>query len=128
MTKEKHTVVAFRSQSVLLTLIHTSPRPLIALGELEVISTSSSVRHSPRIKPLHVAIVQVWTNHSPTDGHEIDVQTNRSTIKDTIDGVLNGLDLISQYPVHYEAEGQDGEVESWVVVMDIGDTCHGDKW
>lgn len=120
-------MVAFRLQSVLLTLIQTSPKPFINLGEVEVISTSYSVRHSPGIKPLHVAVVQVWANHSPTNGHEVDVKTNRSTIEDTIDGVLNGLDLVPQRPVHDEAEGQDGKVESWVVVMDVGDTCHGDK-
>jgi hypothetical protein len=86
------------------------------------------VRYSPVVEPLQVAVLTVWTDHSPADWHEQDVKANGCGIQDTIDGVLHRLVFISQQPIGKKSKVEDGKVKGWVVVVDIGDTSHGDEW
>jgi hypothetical protein len=86
------------------------------------------VRYPPVVEPLQVAILAVWSHHSPTDWHEQNIESNGRSIQQTIDGVLHALDLIAQYPVGNEAKVKNGEVKSWVVVVHISDTSHSDEW
>jgi hypothetical protein len=68
------------------------------------------VRYPPVVEPLQVAVLAVWTNHSPTDWYEQNVKSDGRGIQDTIDYVLHTLDLIAQNPVGDESKVEDGEV------------------
>jgi hypothetical protein len=83
-----------------------------------------SVNDSPSIHPFQVTECLVWSFHSPGDGHEQDVQPNSRRIQETVDSDLQVLILALEHPVCNEAKGKDGEVESRIVVVDIGDTSH----
>jgi len=84
----------------------------------------SLIRHSPGIKPFHVAEIFIRSLHSPTDGHEVDVQTSGDGVEASIDGILDLLNLVAEDPVSEEAEVEDCEIQSRVVVMDVSDTSH----
>lgn len=88
----------------------------------------SLITNSPGVKPLHVAILLVGSNHSPADRHKVDIKPNGESVQNAIDGVLQSLDLVSQHPIGAEAESKDGKVESRIVVMYIGDTSHCNEW
>lgn len=87
----------------------------------------SLIRDSPVVEPLHVLVLLVRAHHSPADGHEEDVKPDNRGIKDTKANALRKFALASEKPVGKETEGEDGEVESRVVVMNVGDTAHDDE-
>lgn len=38
------------------------------------------------------------------------------------------LNLTPHHPINNKSEGEDGEVQGRIVVMNVGDTSHGDEW
>lgn len=86
------------------------------------------VRYSPVVEPLQVAILAIWSDHSPTDWHEQNVKTNGRSVQDTIDSVLHTLDLVAQHPIRDESKVENGKVKSWIIVVHISNTSHGDEW
>lgn len=89
---------------------------------------STLVCDSPGLHPLQIAILLIWSHHTPRNGHEENVKPNRRRIQNAVDGELQVLHLTLEHPIGDEAESQDGEVECRVVVMDVSDTSHSHKW
>jgi len=85
----------------------------------------SWIRHPPRIEPLQIAILAIRAYHAPGDGHEEDIQADGGRVQHAVEDVLHALGLVPQDPVGDEAEGEDREVERWVVVVHVGDARHG---
>jgi hypothetical protein len=84
--------------------------------------------YSPSLKPLHVAVFLVWSGHSPANRHEENVKTNSYSVQNTVKSILDTFNLVFQHPVGKKAHVQDGKVESRIIVVNIGDTSHGDEW
>lgn len=93
-----------------------------------LVSIHLLIGNSPSIKPLHVAVVLVGSGHTPTDGHEVNVQADGDAVENTVADSLDNLMTVAQGPVSQEAGCQNGEVQSRVVVVDICDTGHHDEW
>lgn len=70
----------------------------------------------------------VGPDHSPGDGHEQDVEADNRGVKDTVNGELDRLWSSPENPIGAETESEDGKVQRRVVVVDIGDSCHGNEW
>jgi hypothetical protein len=85
------------------------------------------VRDSPSVEPLHVAVLLVWSHHTPRDGHEEDVEPNCSCVQNAVQHILDDLGLGFQNPIYHESEIQDCKIKCWVIVMYIGNTSHGHK-
>jgi hypothetical protein len=69
----------------------------------------------------------VVTLHTEAESAEEPEHGKDSDVKDSEDRPLNALAKIASVPVEAEARAQDGEVESRVVVVNVGDTGHGDE-
>ena len=86
-----------------------------------------SIRHSPVLEPPHVAVVPVGSLHTPADRDEVDVEPDDNGVQNTINSVLHRLACVAQEPVGQKAEGKDGEVQGWIIVVDISNTSHDDE-
>lgn len=92
------------------------------------LNLGTSVGDSPVVKPLQVGELLIRSYHTPRNGYEEDIETDGGCVQKAIDSELNILDLVLERPVRDEAEGQDGEVQCRVIVVDIGNTSHGNEW
>lgn len=69
--------------------------------------------------------LKVRTLHAENEGAEEDEKTDDSNIKSTVDRPLVDRTESLGRPVHSKSSGQNCEVQGWIVVVDVGDTCHG---
>lgn len=86
------------------------------------------ISHPPVLKPLHVPVRLVGSDYAPADGHKVDVQANRNGIQSAVRYLLHNLVSVTETPVDQEARCQNGKVKRRVVVMNVGDTGHDNKW
>lgn len=70
----------------------------------------------------------VWSNHAEADCSEQPVETDDDGVKNGKDSPLDLLIQSSRYPIHTEAHDDNCEPESRVVVVNVRDTTHGNKW
>jgi hypothetical protein len=68
------------------------------------------------------------THHAEANGTEQPEQTNHDDVQYTKDAPANLLVEFPRHPIHAEACGKNGEVQSRIVVMDVCDTAHSDEW
>jgi hypothetical protein len=69
----------------------------------------------------------VVTLHTEAESAEEPEHGKDSDVKNSEDRPLNALAEVTSVPVEAEARAQDSEVESRVVVVNVGDTGHGDE-
>jgi hypothetical protein len=69
----------------------------------------------------------VVTLHTKAERAEEPEHAKDSDVKDSEDRPLDALAEIAGVPIKAEARAQDSEVQSRVVVVNVGDTCHGDE-
>lgn len=74
------------------------------------------------MRPLHVRAL-----HTEADGSEQNKQTNNDRVKCKVNGVLHGLVQLSCGPINNKAKSDDGKVESRVVMMNVGNSGHGNE-
>ena len=111
--------------------LHFLPTPVLISRSLMIYEetlASFLVCDSPGLEPLKVAVFLVWPNHSPRNWHKENVESDGSGVQNTVNDILYNLVLRSHDPIHNEAEVENGKVESWIVVMNVSNTCHGDEW
>jgi hypothetical protein len=125
--RRKYASVSLCSRKHRKLLFHSGPFSHLS-SHSEPSTRYHLVRHSPVVEPFQVTVLAVWTNHSPTYGHEKNVKSDGGGIQDTIDCVLYTPDLITQHPVGDESKVENSEVQCRIVVVHISDTGHGDKW
>lgn len=87
----------------------------------------SLIRHLPAVKPLQVSPLLVVTLHTEADGAESVEETDSGSIHGEVESEVEGLGETAGHPVEAEAHAENGKVESGVVVVDVGDTGHGDE-
>ena len=68
------------------------------------------------------------THHTEANRPKQPEEPDNGDVKGTKDGPVDLLVQLARAPVDAEASGKDGEVQSRVVVVDVGDTAHGDEW
>jgi len=68
------------------------------------------------------------TLHTKAESAEEPEHGKDSDVKNGEDGPLHALAKVASVPVKAEAGAQNGEVESRVVVVDVGYTSHGHEW
>jgi hypothetical protein len=69
-----------------------------------------------------------WSLHTKRDWDKEDEDTDDYGICNTVNSPRElGGQLLGE-KVEEEAKDEDGKVESWVVMMDIGDSAHHDEW
>lgn len=90
-------------------------------------SGTSLVGNSPVVEPLHVLVLSVVAGHTPADGEEVDVEADDDGVQKAVDDDLEGVVAVSHKPVNQEAKGENGKVESRVIMVHIGDTGHNNK-
>jgi hypothetical protein len=66
-------------------------------------------------------------DHAEADRPEKPVEANDDNVQDAEDTPLYLLVKAPSCPVHAEAHDDDREPESWVVMMDVGNTAHGNE-
>lgn len=85
------------------------------------------IADAPVVKPLQVLVLLVASSHTPTDGDEQDVKSNNDSVQGAIDDALHDSIAVPQNPVDKETQGEDGKVQSRIIVVNVGDTRHDDK-
>lgn len=69
----------------------------------------------------------MWSNHTPRNWHEHDVQADHDSVEDTIDDDLGTLRPVTEHPISAEAVREDSEVKSRIVVVNVGDASHNNE-
>lgn len=95
---------------------------------LQRTASRSRIGHFPGVQPLEVVPLLVLALHTESDGSKQPEQTNHNGVKCGVDCILNVLVQPACSPVDDEPKSDDGEIEGRIVVMDVGDTSHGDEW
>ena len=85
------------------------------------------VSDSPVVEPLHVLVLLVGASHTPADRNEVDVKADDDGVQNAINNGLDGVVAVACEPINKEAEVEDGEVKSRVVVVHVGHTSHDNK-
>lgn len=86
-----------------------------------------SVDDSPAVKPLQMRPLRVWSNHAKADSPEQPVEANDDHVQGCEDTPLDFLVQSASHPVHTESHHDDGEPQSWVVMMHVCNAAHGNE-
>lgn len=85
------------------------------------------IRDPPAIEPLEMTPLAARAHHSKADSPEQPEQTDNRDVQRTVQHPVDLLVQLARCPIHAETRSQDSKVQSWVVVVNICDTTHGDE-
>lgn len=68
--------------------------------------------------------LQVAPHHTEANRSEQPEQADRRCVPKYVEGPSEVSSPLPCGPVNAEAEAEDGVVQSWIVMMDVGDTAH----
>jgi len=81
--------------------------------------------HSPALQPAEMAQpIRRIALDTEADIPERDEETRNGSVESEVDDCLSGGRKLPRGPVDAESTAQNGKVERWVVVVDVGDTSH----
>ena len=102
-------------------------RSLVSPTVPNPVYSPSRIDNSPSREPFQVSPLSIVALHTEHNGPKQPEETDNGRIEYGVDAPLYPSIQLLRHPIHTEASGQDSEVQCGIVMMDVGDTRHGDE-
>lgn len=88
----------------------------------------SSVCYPPSVKPLQIVPLTIAALHTEHNRSKENKDANSGCVENGVDTPAEVIVKGLREPINAEAGCEDGEVESRIVVVNVGDARHDDEW